>query len=211
MKRLISLCTLCLLGLGLFSSCAKEEEKPGAKAPSEKTTFVTIGTGGITGVYYPTGGAIAKIVNKILDGELSVLRSRVPKKPKRVLITDDNERHAQLLTEILEADFGLAVDYANSADSCVQCVQKKHYDLLILDYRLPRKDGLWIVDELVRRGVRIPVMLMTSFYHPQLSESIRRRVGVEIYDKGSGSFEDLARVAGRMLSRTAPAPSPVAS
>ena len=36
-------------------------------APQEvqaKTTFVTIGTGGITGVYYPTGGAIAKIVNK---------------------------------------------------------------------------------------------------------------------------------------------------
>lgn len=28
-----------------------------------KTTFVTIGTGGITGVYYPTGGAIAKMVN----------------------------------------------------------------------------------------------------------------------------------------------------
>ncbi|MEA1947110.1 MAG: TAXI family TRAP transporter solute-binding subunit [Thermodesulfobacteriota bacterium] len=29
-----------------------------------KTIFVTIGTGGITGVYYPTGGAIAKMVNK---------------------------------------------------------------------------------------------------------------------------------------------------
>jgi uncharacterized protein len=29
-----------------------------------KTTYVTIGTGGITGVYYPTGGAIAKMVNK---------------------------------------------------------------------------------------------------------------------------------------------------
>ena len=32
-----------------------------------KTTFVTIGTGGITGVYYPTGGAIAKIVNAKKD------------------------------------------------------------------------------------------------------------------------------------------------
>jgi TRAP transporter TAXI family solute receptor len=31
---------------------------------SAATTFVTIGTGGLTGVYYPTGGAIAKIVNK---------------------------------------------------------------------------------------------------------------------------------------------------
>jgi TRAP transporter TAXI family solute receptor len=29
-----------------------------------KTVFVTIGTGGITGVYYPTGGAIAKMINK---------------------------------------------------------------------------------------------------------------------------------------------------
>ncbi|MCP4298516.1 MAG: TAXI family TRAP transporter solute-binding subunit [Proteobacteria bacterium] len=29
-----------------------------------KTTFLTIGTAGLTGVYYPTGGAIAKIVNK---------------------------------------------------------------------------------------------------------------------------------------------------
>ena len=28
-----------------------------------KTRFVTIGTGGITGVYYPTGGAISKMIN----------------------------------------------------------------------------------------------------------------------------------------------------
>ncbi len=28
------------------------------------TQYVTIGTGGVTGVYYPTGGAIAKMVNK---------------------------------------------------------------------------------------------------------------------------------------------------
>ncbi len=42
--------TLCLWGI--FSTL------------EAKTNFVTIGTGGITGVYYPTGGAIAKIVNK---------------------------------------------------------------------------------------------------------------------------------------------------
>jgi hypothetical protein len=36
---------------------------PFATKAEAKTTFVTIGTGGITGVYYPTGGAIAKMVN----------------------------------------------------------------------------------------------------------------------------------------------------
>jgi hypothetical protein len=44
---------------------AKTEEK--AAEAAAKTTFITIGTGGITGVYYPTGGAIARIVNKKKD------------------------------------------------------------------------------------------------------------------------------------------------
>ncbi len=29
-----------------------------------KTTYISIGTGSVTGVYYPTGGAIAKLINK---------------------------------------------------------------------------------------------------------------------------------------------------
>lgn len=36
-------------------------------AQAAKMNFVTIGTGGITGVYYPTGGAIAKIINAKKD------------------------------------------------------------------------------------------------------------------------------------------------
>ncbi len=31
---------------------------------SKKTRFVTIGTGGVTGLYYPTGGAISRMLNK---------------------------------------------------------------------------------------------------------------------------------------------------
>ncbi len=34
----------------------------GARAAEQK--FITIGTGGVTGVYYPTGGAICRLVNK---------------------------------------------------------------------------------------------------------------------------------------------------
>ena len=45
----------------LFAMCLVAADS----APSmAKTTYVTIGTGGVTGVYYPTGGAIGKIVNQ---------------------------------------------------------------------------------------------------------------------------------------------------
>ena len=36
----------------------------GGAAMAADQQFVTIGTGGVTGVYYPTGGAICRLVNK---------------------------------------------------------------------------------------------------------------------------------------------------
>ena len=44
-----------LLGVTLSSS---------TMAATPETQFVSIGTGGVTGVYYPTGGAICRLVNK---------------------------------------------------------------------------------------------------------------------------------------------------
>jgi hypothetical protein len=56
MKRKTSLLAALSLGFVMaFSSAA---------ISADQTTFVTIGTGGVTGVYYPTGGAIARLVNK---------------------------------------------------------------------------------------------------------------------------------------------------
>ncbi|MEW5874048.1 MAG: response regulator [Candidatus Zixiibacteriota bacterium] len=144
-----------------------------------------------------------QIVNQILDGRLSVLHSSDARQTKRVLVTDDNKDHAGLLTELLESDWGVAVDYAPSSDQCLRLIDQTSYDLLILDYRLPKRDGLWVIEELARRGKRIPVMMMTSFYQPHLSAGIRRRLAVEIYDKADGCFEALSRAAGRMLNATA--------
>ena len=53
MKRLGIL--LLVVGL-LWLACAQGE-----------ATFVTIGTGGVTGVYYPTGGAISRMINNKFD------------------------------------------------------------------------------------------------------------------------------------------------
>lgn len=57
MKKVLALSLAIMFGFVVFMGSAPSPVQA-------KTTFVTIGTGGITGVYYPTGGAIAKIVNK---------------------------------------------------------------------------------------------------------------------------------------------------
>jgi uncharacterized protein len=71
MKK-ITACLLILATALLFQGCSGDDKaqtqataKPAQTASSLR--YVTIGTGGITGVYYPTGGAIAKIVNNKRD------------------------------------------------------------------------------------------------------------------------------------------------
>lgn len=57
MKKVLIIGIALVFGFAIFMG--------GTPTPAQaKTIFVTIGTGGITGVYYPTGGAIAKMVNK---------------------------------------------------------------------------------------------------------------------------------------------------
>jgi TRAP transporter TAXI family solute receptor len=51
-KKLVLSATV-VAGLGL-----------GAISTASANSFITIGTGGVTGVYYPTGGAICRLVNK---------------------------------------------------------------------------------------------------------------------------------------------------
>ncbi|MFU8769242.1 MAG: TAXI family TRAP transporter solute-binding subunit, partial [Desulfotignum sp.] len=54
MKKLLVLAITAFFGMILFFGSAPVQAEQ---------TFVTIGTGGVTGVYYPTGGAIARLVN----------------------------------------------------------------------------------------------------------------------------------------------------
>jgi len=56
MKKTLIFSIAILCGLVLFMG--------NAPAQAADQTFVTIGTGGVTGVYYPTGGAICRLVNK---------------------------------------------------------------------------------------------------------------------------------------------------
>jgi len=50
-KLVLSATVVAVLGLGAMSTASAN-------------SFITIGTGGVTGVYYPTGGAICRLVNK---------------------------------------------------------------------------------------------------------------------------------------------------
>ena len=58
-QSLLKKLSFAAIGAGLSVAAVST---PATAAPTQQ--FVTIGTGGVTGVYYPTGGAICRLVNK---------------------------------------------------------------------------------------------------------------------------------------------------
>ncbi|RMH73778.1 MAG: TAXI family TRAP transporter solute-binding subunit [Gemmatimonadetes bacterium] len=70
--RYISTTIAIMLAMIYLTGC---QQKPSGQATSEhqpstptKTQYLTIGTGGVTGVYFPVGGAIAKLINSANTG-----------------------------------------------------------------------------------------------------------------------------------------------
>lgn len=66
MRKYYALTSVFALLILLSIDCGKKEDTS-VPEPAPSSAFYTIGTGGVTGVYYPTGAAIARIVNRKRD------------------------------------------------------------------------------------------------------------------------------------------------
>lgn len=146
------------------------------------------------------------VVNAILNDNLAMISSRPPYRGKRVLVTDDNCDHLDSIVDYLETDLGVVVDIARTPGECLKKLRANFYDLLVLDYRLPKHDGLWVIDQICGGGRRLPVLMVTSFFSERLRDRVSRGYPVEVVPK-SNSFRLIARRAGRMLATTAAEPA----
>ena len=81
----------------------------------------------------------------------------------RVVIVDDQTlvRHGiRTLLEIAAVD---VVGEADDGQAALDVVAATRPDVILLDLRMPRYDGLWTLRELGERGIDIPVLVLTTF------------------------------------------------
>ena len=58
----------------------------------------------------------------------------------RLLIAEDDRDLAETMREVLEEDF--AVDVAENGSEAVACAQDRHPDVVVMDARMPKMNGL---------------------------------------------------------------------
>jgi len=78
----------------------------------------------------------------------------------RVLIVEDERKMAEVLRRGLEEE-GCIVEIAADGEEGLRLGSEREYELIILDIRLPKRDGIEVCRELRRRGVLTPILMLT--------------------------------------------------
>ncbi len=85
-----------------------------------------------------------------------------PAKPV-VLVIDDEPGHRLMIRAVLE-DVGWAVlEAADGGEGLEACSGKANLDAVLLDIRLPDRDGIAILQEIKALHPRLPVIMLTAF------------------------------------------------
>lgn len=91
----------------------------------------------------------------------------------RILLADDDIELCDMLKEYLAAE-GFTLDTAHDGETALVRAHASHFDLIVLDVMMPRKNGFDVLREL-RASISTPVLMLTA-----RGEDVDSIVGLEL-------------------------------
>ncbi len=111
----------------------------------------------------------------------------------RVLVIEDEVRLAENIAEALRESAGLAVDCADNGKDGVMLAELHRYDLVLLDLMLPGLDGRGVVQQLRRKALSMPILMLTAV------SSVETKI--ELINAGADDYLTKPFDLGELLAR----------
>lgn len=117
----------------------------------------------------------------------------------KLLLIEDEEELAQTLKQNLEAEC-FAVDWAENGDQGSFMARTNDYDIILLDYVMPGKNGDRVCTEIRKDGKDIPIIMLTV--KSEISEKVNLfNLGVDDYITKPFSYKELMARIKAILRR----------
>ncbi|TFY97018.1 response regulator transcription factor [Ramlibacter humi] len=120
-----------------------------------------------------------------------------------VLAVDDDRETTQVLTEFLH-DFGMDVEVAGTGAQMKSCLQRRPFDLVLLDLTLPDEPGMELCSWTKERAPELPVIMLTAADDPDTCIEGLARGADDYVSKPFQARELVARIKA-ILRRTSQA------
>jgi DNA-binding NtrC family response regulator len=82
---------------------------------------------------------------------------------RRILIVEDNETARKQIQVFLEADPSVIVDTAANGSDALKALTDRPYSVIVTDLKMPRVDGLQLLEEVQKRRLPADVIITTGF------------------------------------------------
>jgi CheY-like chemotaxis protein len=106
--------------------------------------------------------------------------------PVRILIADDNSLVRTTLHQILKSPDHEIFEACDGAEAVAKTIQF-HPDVVILDLAMPVMDGLTAARQISTRLPRLPILLCTMYWSPQLLAEAQRFGVRRVISKGEST------------------------
>jgi len=119
----------------------------------------------------------------------------------RILLIEDDRKAARLVTKGLE-EAGFLVDIAYSSEEADEMADDPGYAAIVLDWRLPGRDGITLCRDLRARAVQTPILMLTA--RRGLDDRVSGlNVGADDYLTKPFAFAELVARLQALLRRSA--------
>lgn len=118
----------------------------------------------------PNEGTTFKVRTLLSDGteaEFSPIHTRTKAiekdclKNRRIFVVDDSHDN-QMLLQIMLEKYGASIDFADNGQQAIDRLNKNHFDIILMDYKMPVMDGFAATQEIRRGGNKVPIILLTA-------------------------------------------------
>jgi DNA-binding NtrC family response regulator len=80
----------------------------------------------------------------------------------RILVVDDDPTVLKSCQRVLEAE-GFDVYLVPSADKAIEAMRNDDFALLLVDIKMPQRDGIYLMSEIEKEWPHIPIIVMSGY------------------------------------------------
>ena len=91
----------------------------------------------------------------------------------KILVVDDDPIVLDSCKRVLKAE-GFEVSLVSSTDSALEKMGKEDFALVLVDVKMPRRDGMYLMQEIKGKWPEIPTIVMSGYPTPEtVAEGIK--------------------------------------
>lgn len=120
----------------------------------------------------------------------------------QVLIVEDNADQAELMEFMLRRyDERISVTVVDSGSDCLEKLQSRHFDVVVLDFNLPRMSGLEVLTTLRKEFYSVPVIFVTGQGDEKTAVQAMKLGAYDYIIKDQDYLQELPKVTAKAVER----------